>query len=163
MRDKYGYGPFPGVKNRITDPAPPPSPRKSPLVGVGVMVVKGSKILLGKRKGAHGAGEYAFPGGHLEHMESAEDCIRRELAEECGIEVCNIRFQYCANVRKYAPRHYVHLGFTADWKSGEPQTLEPDKCEGWAWYGELELPQPLFEFARMGLDSMTGLRPFQER
>ncbi|MEK6841001.1 MAG: DNA mismatch repair protein MutT, partial [Nanoarchaeota archaeon] len=32
-------------------------------VGVGVMIFKNGKILLSKRKGSHGAGEYAFPGG----------------------------------------------------------------------------------------------------
>jgi 8-oxo-dGTP diphosphatase len=41
-----------------------------PKVGVGVMVLKNGKVLIGKRKGAHGAGEWAWPGGHLEYMES---------------------------------------------------------------------------------------------
>jgi len=30
---------------------------KRPKVGVGVIVIKDGKVLLGKRKGAHGAGE----------------------------------------------------------------------------------------------------------
>jgi len=30
-----------------------------PKVGVGVMIFKDGKILLGKRKGSHGAGEYS--------------------------------------------------------------------------------------------------------
>jgi 8-oxo-dGTP diphosphatase len=41
-----------------------------PKVGIGVVVVKEGKILLGKRKGSHGNGEYAGPGGHLEYLES---------------------------------------------------------------------------------------------
>ena len=41
-----------------------------PKVGVGVMVLKNGKVLIGKRKGAHVAGEWAWPGGHLEYMES---------------------------------------------------------------------------------------------
>src|SRR5215469_4737907 len=45
-----------------------------PKVGVGVMILKDGKVLIGKRKGAHGAGEWAWPGGHLEYMESFEDC-----------------------------------------------------------------------------------------
>jgi 8-oxo-dGTP diphosphatase len=63
-----------------------------PKVGVGVMVLKNGKVLIGKRKGAHGAGEWAWPGGHLEYMESFEDCARREVMEETGIEIHNIRF-----------------------------------------------------------------------
>lgn len=32
-----------------------------------------------RRKGAHGGGEYALPGGHLEHGESFEQCSKREV------------------------------------------------------------------------------------
>jgi 8-oxo-dGTP diphosphatase len=38
----------------------------------------------------------------------------------------------------------VLIGFCADWRSGEPQVLEPEKCEGWGWYALDQLPEPLF-------------------
>jgi 8-oxo-dGTP diphosphatase len=116
-----------------------------PKVGVGVMIWKDGKILLGKRKGSHGDGEFSFPGGHLEYMESFADCARREVNEECGIEIENIRFQYLANVTKYIPKHYVHIGLVADWKSGEQKILEPEKCKSWGWYNMDNLPHPMFE------------------
>ena len=102
-------------------------------VGIGVMILKEGRVLLGKRKGSHGSGEYSFPGGHLEYMESFEDCAKRETLEECGIAIGNIRFQFVANVTAYAPKHYVHIGLIADWIQGEPKNLEPDKCEEWQW------------------------------
>ena len=114
-----------------------------PRVGIGVMILKDGKVLLGKRKGSHGAGEYAFPGGHLEYMESFEDCARRETREECGIEIENIRFQFVANIQEYKPKHYAHIGLIADWKSGDPKVLEPEKSEGWNWYDLNALP-PMF-------------------
>ncbi len=115
-----------------------------PKVGIGIMIFKDGKILLGKRKASHGAGEYAFPGGHLEYMEGFEACARREITEETGIEVDNVRFQYLANVKEYAPKHYVHIGLMADWKSGEPKVLEPEKLESWGWYDMNKLPEPMF-------------------
>jgi 8-oxo-dGTP diphosphatase len=113
-------------------------------VGIGVLVFKDGKILLSKRKGAHGAGEYAFPGGHLEYMESFAECARREVKEETGMEIDDIKFQFVGNVKDYAPRHYVHIGLTSEWKSGEPKVMEPDKSESWDWYDLENLPEPLF-------------------
>lgn len=86
-----------------------------PKVGVGVMILKNGKVLLGKRKGSHGEGEYAFPGGHLEYMESFESCAKREVKEESDIEIKDITFQFLANVTKYDPKHYVHIGLLAKW------------------------------------------------
>ena len=81
--------------------------KQKPRVGVGVMIFKNGKVLLSKRKGSHGEGEYSFPGGHLEYMESFEDCAVREVQEECGIKIKNINFLYLTNIKKYAPKHYV--------------------------------------------------------
>lgn len=37
-----------------------------PKVGVGVLVVKGSQVLIGKRRSSIGDGTFALPGGHLD-------------------------------------------------------------------------------------------------
>lgn len=113
-------------------------------VGVGVMVRKGNKILTGKRKGAHGVGEYAWPGGHLEYMESIEACAKREVFEETGMEIENIQFLRLMNMTQYAPKHYIDIAVTADWKSGEPQVMEIDKIEGWQWRAIDDIPEPMF-------------------
>jgi 8-oxo-dGTP diphosphatase len=123
-------------------------------VGVGVMVFKDGKILLHVRKGSHGDGEWSFPGGHLEYRESLADCVRRECMEEAGIRVKNIRFSYVVNdFQRYAPKHYLHVGFLADWYDGEPKVMEPDKADNWGWYAWDSLPEPLFEFARLSIDA----------
>ncbi|MBN1779226.1 MAG: NUDIX domain-containing protein [Candidatus Buchananbacteria bacterium] len=131
-----------------------------PKTGVGIMIFKDGKILLGKRKGSHGAGEYAFPGGHLEYMESVTDCALREIAEECGAQVENLKFQFFANFKNYAPKHYVHVNLVADWKSGEPQILEPEKCEGWGWYDIDNLPEPLFIIVPWAVESYKTGKDF---
>jgi 8-oxo-dGTP diphosphatase len=130
--------------------------RPRPLTGIGVLILKDGKALLARRRGSHGEGEYAFPGGHLEFGESFETCARREVTEETGIEIKNIRFQYLANVKKYGGKHYVHIGLVADWKAGEPQVLEPDKSEDWGWYDLNDLPSPLFEMCRLSFESLRS-------
>lgn len=120
------------------------SHEERPKVGIGVMIIKDNKVLLGKRKGSHGEGEYAWPGGHMEYMESFEDCAKRETLEETGIQIHNVRFLRLMNLKTYAPKHYVDIGLIADWKSGEPEIMEPEKIEEWNWYDINELPEPLF-------------------
>lgn len=126
---------------------------QKPKVGIGVMILRDGKILLCQRKGSHGEGEWSSPGGHLEYLESFENCARRETKEESGIEIKNIRFQFLANVVKYNSKHYVHIGVIADWESGEPKILEPKRQGPWGWYSLDNLPEPLFEMCKLAIDS----------
>lgn len=130
-----------------------PQTETHPRVGVGIMILKEGKVLLGWRKASHGGGSYAFPGGHLEHMESFEECARREIAEECGIQVTNLRFLFLANLKLYAPKQYVHIHLMADWLSGEPQVLEPERQEAWGWYTLDDLPQPRFSTCDLAFEA----------
>lgn len=129
---------------------------EKPRVGLGVIVRKGDLILLGRRKGSHGAGEYASPGGHLEHLEGLEECCRREVMEETGLTIANVRFLRLMNVTAYAPRHYVDLSFVADWVAGEPEVREPDKVDHWDWYALDALPSPLFATMPSALAALRG-------
>ncbi len=131
-----------------------------PKVGVGVIIFKDGKLLLGKRKGSHGEFEFGPGGGHLEYMESFEDGIRREIREENGIELENLRFLCVSNVVQYAPKHYVDVAFVADWKSGEPKVLEKDRFESWGWYDLDNLPEPLFVFLKNYLEAYRTGRVF---
>ena len=65
----------------------------SPLhVAVGVVRDLAGRILLTQRaKHVHQGGLWEFPGGKLEHGESALQALRRELREEVGIEVLSAR------------------------------------------------------------------------
>lgn len=108
------------------------------------MIFKDNKVLLGKRKNSSGAGEFAWPGGHLEFGESFEDCAKRETMEEAGIKINNVRFLRLMNFKNSSGKHYADIGLVADWASGDPKTMEPEKCEGWDWYNLDNLPQPLF-------------------
>ncbi len=58
-----------------------------PIVGIGVVVLRPGHVLLIRRGRAPNAGAWSLPGGAQEIGETAEDCARRELAEETGISV----------------------------------------------------------------------------
>jgi ADP-ribose pyrophosphatase YjhB (NUDIX family) len=59
----------------------------APLVGVGVIVVDGERVLVVRRGRPPGAGRWSLPGGLVELGEPVETAARREIAEECGLQV----------------------------------------------------------------------------
>ncbi|MDZ7631078.1 MAG: NUDIX hydrolase [Gemmatimonadaceae bacterium] len=123
-------------------------------VGVGVIVCRDNRVLLGRRSGSHGAGTWALPGGNLEFGESVERCALRELREETGMVAASIRqAQFTVDYFAEHDRHYVTLFVEALGTLGDPQNLEPEKCAGWEWFSWDALPRPLFA----PLDSLRAM------
>ena len=124
------------------------STMKSPIyprVGVGVIVIRDQKVLLGKRKNAHGEGDWNFPGGHLEFGEEIIACAAREVLEETGLAISNANIgPFTNDVFMEEHKHYITVYVIGDSLEGEAQRLEPEKCEGWQWFSWDNLPQPLF-------------------
>lgn len=86
--------------------------------------------------------------------ETLEENVMRETMEEAGIEIVNIQFMTFTNdFSQKAGVHYVTLHFVADWKSGTPADVEPDKIGDWAWYAWDSLPEPLFYPTRTFIES----------
>lgn len=110
-----------------------------------IIIEKDGKVLLGRRRNAFGAGSWAFPGGHLERGEKAQDCAVRELLEEVGIRPLDLRLIGIVNDLPTAQdRQYVRFVFVVGSFAGEIANNEPDKCEGWEWRSLESLPKPLF-------------------
>jgi len=130
---------------------------------VGVMIWKEGKILLGKRKGSHGSGEYAFPGGHLEFDESFRECTKREILEEINIEIKNLEFMSLANFILNENRQDILVSFSAEWESGDLKIMEPEKCDGWGWYDLEDLPSPLFYPTKITIDSYKTGKKFYDK
>ncbi|HEX6416469.1 MAG TPA: NUDIX hydrolase [Candidatus Saccharimonadales bacterium] len=114
-------------------------------VGIGVFVFKDGRFLMQQRQGSHGAGSWSVPGGHLEFGESFEDTAAREVEEETGITIKNIRFGAVTNdVFPDEGKHYVTIWMISEWEGGEARITEPDKCIAQSWETFDSLPEPLF-------------------
>ena len=133
----------------MSSPSPSPSSGSSNKavvrVGVGVLVQDPNddptKVICGIRKGSHGAGSLALPGGHLELYESWEVCAKREVLEETGLELDDATLEFAHVTNDPMPsegKHYITIFMMAKCRVTDPpqvaNTLEPDKCEGWNSY-----------------------------
>ncbi|HZF40147.1 MAG TPA: NUDIX domain-containing protein [Blastocatellia bacterium] len=132
---------------------------RRPQVGMGVLVMRRGRVLLGRRRGSHGEGYYAAPGGHIEFGESFEKAARREVSEETGLEIADLRLLSVGNYvfkREDGERHYIDVDFVCEASVGEPQLAEPEKCDGWEWYDLDDLPQPLFIVTQRMIESLRS-------
>ncbi len=125
--------------------SPPPRPGTVG-VGVGVLVVRDGLVLLGRRRGSHGAGTWSAPGGRLEFGEQIEACAARELKEETGLTASSFELgPYSNDIFDDVQQQYVTIFVLARGICGVPANLEPDKCDGWAWFKWGNWPAPLFK------------------
>jgi len=114
-------------------------------VGIGVFVIKDGKFLMQLRHGSHDANTWCPPGGHLDFGESFEDTARREVKEETGLDITNVRFGAVTNdIFTTENKHYVTVWMLSDWKSGVEHITEPNKCLKQKWCSFESLPSPLF-------------------
>ncbi len=115
-----------------------------PKVGIGSIVRRGDKILIGERTGNHGSGTWMIPGGHLEHGETFEECAIREAREESGLtDLRAVGIVSLDNSIDYG-KHYVSIGVLLESLTGEPTDPEPQKSKNWGWTDPRNLPEPFF-------------------
>jgi mutator protein MutT len=113
--------------------------------GVGVLVVRERRVLLGRRLAAHGRGTWSFPGGKPHAGESPVGCALRELREETGLLAT--RGRVVAETLDGFPESRLvfrtRFAVVED-AVGEPQPREPEKTREWTWFAWDDLPAPLF-------------------
>lgn len=108
-------------------------PRISP--SIIVAVTKGDEILLG-RSPHWRAGWYSVLAGFVEAGETLEACVAREVMEEVGISVKNIRY---FGSQPWPFPHSLMVGFTAEYAGGEINP-DPVEIEDAGWFTKDNLP-----------------------
>jgi 8-oxo-dGTP diphosphatase len=122
-----------------------------PICAVGAVVRKGDAILLIQRGNLPGRGDWVIPGGAVELDETWRETARREVREECGIEieVGEIVDAIDIIVRDDAERvqyHYAIVDFAAEYVGGELHAASDALDARWV---------PLSELAKFPLPDKT--------
>lgn len=108
-----------------------------PIVGVAAIVLRGDQVLLVQRGREPAKGLWGLPGGMLELGETLAEGLRREVREECGIEieVGPLVAAFEPMLRDDAGRlrfHYVVLDYLAHYEGGELRAADDAADAAWA-------------------------------
>lgn len=95
----------------------------------------GRVLLAQRRAGSHLAGHWEFPGGKVEPGETPAEALRRELAEELGVEV-RVGGLFTEVAHDYPEKSILLQAYLCDLLTGEPEPLE---CAAVRWVGVDEL------------------------
>jgi ADP-ribose pyrophosphatase len=116
---------------------------QAPTAAASAVVIRDRQILLVKRAHEPGKGQWSIPGGRIEVGETIHDAVRREVMEECGIEIEVVRIlgAFDRIIRDADGRvrfHYVLIDVLAAAAGGEPRAgSDADECR-WATREEME-------------------------
>ncbi len=120
-------------------------------VGVGILLVKNGKILLGKRSpdpsktALHGENTWTLPGGKVRFGERLIDACFREVLEETGIRINKERLRRISITEEILPdAHFITFGYVCDDFEGEAKIMESDEIIEWRWFKIDELPEDLY-------------------
>ena len=125
-----------------------------PVVGVGVLVWRGDRVLLVRRGGPPRQGEWSLPGGVQELGETVFEAAAREVLEETGLDVAP---QEVVTVVDTVTRdddggvryHYTLVEVSAEWRGGEPRAADDAADVRWAGLDEVDRLLPWDETRRV--------------
>ncbi len=130
-------------------------PRTDPVVIM--LVTDGDRALLG-RQAQWPTGRYSALAGFVEPGESLEEAVAREVGEEAGVRVADVRYR---SSQPWPFPTSLMLGFSAQWAGGEP-AVRDDELEDVGWFtreaivgGDVLLPPPT-AIARRLIDEWLG-------
>lgn len=121
--------------------------------GAAIRDVRG-RLLLIQRLREPEANAWGLPGGKIDFGERAAVCVRREIAEELGVEIDILRLACIAEtIDRGDGRHWIAPVYDARIVAGEPRNMEPGKHGDWGWFALDALPQPLTSATLAWLDA----------
>lgn len=109
----------------------------APQIAVGAIVVRDGKLLMVQRANEPGAGLWSLPGGRVEHGEYLAAALRREVAEETGLEV--EVHDLVGILEVVGDPHYVILDYFAE-ATGDRDPVPADDVSDARWVPLEEVP-----------------------
>ena len=125
-------------------------PSASPAV---IVAVRKEKQILLAHSNRHPVGRYSVLAGFVELGETLEECVKREVREEVGLDIKNIRY---FGSQSWPFPNSLMIGFTAEYAGGEI-TVDHREILDAKWFSAGDLPQgpPRLSIARRLIESFA--------
>lgn len=118
-------------------------------------VEQGRQILLIKRKNEPFADCWALPGGFLDMDETLETAAARELKEETGMDVTDIKQLRAYSQVDRDPRgRVISVAFLAE-VAAHQKPIASDDAKAAEWFDLTSLPKLAFDHAQIITDALT--------
>ncbi len=117
-----------------------------PRVGVGVVLLRGDRVLLVKRGSEPAKGEWSVPGGLIDVGETVEQAAHRELYEECGVTADIIKvidiFEFIEPGENHKIKyHFIVIEILARYVGGRVRAASDAADAKWLRLDDLESVQ----------------------
>jgi nucleotide sugar dehydrogenase len=138
-----------GVGSKKVQLEPDENIWRNPAVAVNIIVKVERKILLIKRRLEPFKGLWSLPGGYVEYGETVEDAAKREVKEECGLDIQPSRIVgLYSDLKRHPWKHAVAICYAAKKVKGQ---IKSRSKEGNVDFFEINrIPKELaFDHAKM--------------
>jgi 8-oxo-dGTP diphosphatase len=124
-----------------------------------LVLMRDDKILLLRRfNTGFQDGKYGLVSGHLEGNETFRQCMIREAKEEAGLDlsVNDLEIVHAMHrnerLNPIEIRERIDIFFKVSNWNGEPQNIEPDKCDDLSWFSLDNLPENTISYIKSALE-----------
>ncbi len=138
-------------------------------VGVGVIILKDEKILLGHRVskykdtgGIYEPNSWTLPGGKQEYNETILECAKREALEETNLSIDDLEI-FGADDDIAIDRHFITLYVLSKSYKGDLKAIEVDKIDDWKWFDLNNLPNNLYSPSEKEIKKYIEKRNLNDR